>query len=146
VTVTVESVAAVETFLLRHEVLGRGVTPTDLARPDDDHPDTASLVVRHEGAVVGTGTVRRQPPPFPSPHDGWQIRGMAVRGELRGRGIGTAILDAILDHVRARGGAVVWCNARIAAVSLYERAGFERVGEAFDDRVAGTQVRLAVVV
>ena len=69
--------------------------------------------------------------------EGWQVRGMAVEPELRGQGLGTAVLAAILDHVGDEG---VWCHARIAARSLYERHGFVVDGEPWDDAVAGTQV------
>ena len=65
---------------------------------------------------------------------------MAVEPELRGRGIGAAILTAIIGHVEHRGGGVVWCHARIGARSLYERHGFVAEGDPFDDAVAGPQV------
>lgn len=144
--VVVEAAAPAETYELRHRVLGRGASPADVARPDDHDPSSGHVVARLGGAVVGTGTVRRQAPPFPSDLPGWQIRGMAVRDDLRGGGIGTRILDAILDHVGAGGGGLVWCNARVAAASLYRRAGFEEHGEPFTDPVAGRQVRLRRVV
>jgi GNAT superfamily N-acetyltransferase len=123
----VELVAATETLELRRRVLGRA--------SDDTDPRSAHAVVRLDGAVVATGTLRRE-------GDGWQLRGMAVEPAMRGNGLGTAVLHALLTHVRGRG--AVWCHARIAAASLYERAGFVRDGEPFDDPVAGTQVRMVL--
>jgi hypothetical protein len=37
-----------------------------------------------------------------------------------------------VDHARAHGADRVWCNARIAARTLYERAGFQATSEEFN--------------
>ena len=57
---------------------------------------------------------------------------MATAEGWRRRGLGTAILEACLDHAVANGGGEVWCNARTPALGLYERAGFEAVGDEFE--------------
>jgi GNAT superfamily N-acetyltransferase len=62
----------------------------------------------------------------------WRVRGMATAPEVRGRGAGSAILAALLEHARDRGATRVWCNARVRARSLYERAGFTVTSEEFD--------------
>jgi ribosomal protein S18 acetylase RimI-like enzyme len=62
----------------------------------------------------------------------WRIRGMATAPAARGRGAGTAVLDALLAHARANGATRVWCNARIGARTLYERAGLGVVSEEFE--------------
>lgn len=142
----VEQTAASATFPLRLEILGRGSAAHDLARPDDDHPTSGHFVVRVGSEVAGTGTVRQRVVPLPSPWPGWQIRGMAVREDLRGRGIGGAILDAVIDHVRSHGGGLLWCHARVAAASLYLRAGFQAQGPEVDDPVAGRQVLMSRLV
>ncbi|HVE90814.1 MAG TPA: GNAT family N-acetyltransferase [Actinomycetota bacterium] len=135
-----ERVRARETFELRHRVLRRGTTPAGVGAPDDDQPDSAHFVVRESGRVVATGTVRRRRPPPPDSADGWQVRGMAVEPEMRNKGYGSRILSAVLDHVGGHGGGLIWCHARLGALSLYRRAGLEPVGEPFEDEVAGLQV------
>jgi ribosomal protein S18 acetylase RimI-like enzyme len=62
----------------------------------------------------------------------WRVRGMAVRADCRGSGLGTRVLEALLAHVRSRGGGLVWCTARLPAMSLYERAGFRSLGSPVD--------------
>jgi ribosomal protein S18 acetylase RimI-like enzyme len=62
----------------------------------------------------------------------WRVRGMATAPDARGRGLGTAVLDALLEHATAHGARRVWCNARTPARSLYERAGFRAVSEEFE--------------
>jgi GNAT superfamily N-acetyltransferase len=62
----------------------------------------------------------------------WRVRGMATAPEHRGRGVGAAILEQLVDHARAKGATRVWCNARTPALGLYERAGFERESDEFE--------------
>lgn len=139
-------VPAEVTFPLRLRVLGRGARPADLARADDDHPDSAHFASCRNGQVVATGTVRRRQPPFPTDSDGWQIRGMAVEEAERGEELGTAILEVIIEHVAERGGGVLWCHVRVRAKSLYRRAGFGTRGEPFVDLVAGEQILMFRIV
>ncbi len=66
----------------------------------------------------------------------WRVRGMATEPEARCRGAGTAVLEALIAHARANGATLVWCNARVRAVTLYERAGFRAVSDEFEvDRI-----------
>ncbi len=62
----------------------------------------------------------------------WRVRGMATAPQARGHGAGTAVLDALLGHAAAGGAVRVWCNARVGARSLYERAGFRATSEEFE--------------
>lgn len=93
----VTSVGAEETYDLRHRVLGRGATAADVAAADDDDPDSGHFVIKVDGAVVATGTVRRRGSPRAGDGSHWQVRGMAVEPPFRGRGLGSSVLRAILD-------------------------------------------------
>lgn len=132
-------VPGVETYELRHRVLGRGTTPADVESADDSDPDSGHYAIKIDGDVVATGTIRRKPSPR-GQEQAWQIRGMAVRPELRGRGLGSDVLSDLIRHAETGGADLIWCYARVAARTLYERYGFEVEGEPFDDSVAGTQV------
>lgn len=79
------------------------------------------------GALVGVGLIGPDGGP-----GAWRIRGMATAPEARGRGAGTAVLGALIEHARAQGATRVWCNARIGARSLYERAGLRVASEEFE--------------
>jgi len=72
----------------------------------------------------------------------WRVRGMATKAAARGRGAGTAILRALLDHARAEGARSVWCNVRTPARSLYERAGFRTVSDEFELPGIGPHFRM----
>jgi ribosomal protein S18 acetylase RimI-like enzyme len=62
----------------------------------------------------------------------WRVRGMATAPHARGRGAGTAVLAALLEHAATHGAQRVWCTVRIGARSLYERAGFRVISEEFE--------------
>jgi uncharacterized protein (TIGR02453 family) len=76
----------------------------------------------------------------------WRIRGMATAPQARGRGAGTAVLEALVRHASAHGATSVWCNARVRAIPLYERAGLRVVSEVFEPPDIGPHVRMELPV
>ncbi|HEY4068201.1 MAG TPA: GNAT family N-acetyltransferase [Burkholderiaceae bacterium] len=60
------------------------------------------------------------------------VIGMMVRSEAQGQGIGRRLLEACIQEARAADGLVMLTltvtAGNLAAVRLYERAGFERYG------------------
>lgn len=61
----------------------------------------------------------------------WELENIVVGSEFRGQGIGTLLIDALLAHVQATNGSVVFLEVResnTAARSLYEKAGFRESG------------------
>jgi putative acetyltransferase len=89
-------------------------------------PRGAFFVVRDSGAVVGSVGVERL--------DGGsaELHRLYLDAGLRGRGIGRALADAVLDWCRARsiGHLVLWSDTRFdRAHVLYERMGFVKTGE-----------------
>jgi predicted GNAT family N-acyltransferase len=58
---------------------------------------------------------------------------MAVIKEWRGRGVGEALLKALLDQARALGYSTVELHAQSHAIPFYEKFGFETYGDEFDE-------------
>lgn len=82
------------------------------------------LLARDEdGQPVGTGRL------LPDGH----IGRMAVLKGWRGQGIGSALLNALVDLARQQGLNSVRLNAQCSALGFYRRHGFVAVGEVFDD-------------
>lgn len=70
---------------------------------------------------------------------------MAVRANARNSGLGRRVLDALVAAARARGAREVALNAEAAAERFYARAGFERLGDAFEvDGIAHVAMRRAL--
>jgi predicted GNAT family N-acyltransferase len=60
---------------------------------------------------------------------------MAVRRDLRGAGVGRAMLDALAAAARARGDRELALHAQVSAAGFYRDAGFVAHGPVFE--VAG---------
>jgi predicted GNAT family N-acyltransferase len=58
--------------------------------------------------------------------------------------VGRLLLDASLELVGARGGDLVWCDARTTAAGFYERAGFTVVAGPYDKPGVGPHVGMLV--
>ena len=140
----VERVPVADTLALRARVLRPGGPPESARVPGEDHPEAAAYAALDDGEIIGCVVLFPDLcPDLPDRAAGsGRIRGMATATEWRGAGVGGAVLDAALEHVRAGGGDLVWCNARTPARRLYERAGFRQVGEEWIEGDLGPHVRM----
>jgi ribosomal protein S18 acetylase RimI-like enzyme len=134
-TITIEQVEAVDTYPLRAQELRQG---RPLEMDGDDAPYALHLAARIDGGEI-VGVVRFHPRDCPwRPGEGsWQLRGMATDPRVRGLGAGRALVAEGLSRVAARGGDLVWCDARRDAVGFYERIGFTIVTDEYDLRPVG---------
>ncbi|HEY2344591.1 MAG TPA: GNAT family N-acetyltransferase [Xanthomonadaceae bacterium] len=88
-----------------------------------------------ENRPIGTGRLSPQR----------KIGRLAVLAEWRGRGVGEALLSALVDAARMQRWADVELNAQVDAIGFYLKHGFEPFGEEFEE--AGIQhqaMRLAL--
>ena len=74
--------------------------------------------------------------------DAFQMRGVAVDENFRKRGVATALVEACLDAAESQNGAILWCLARLVAVGVYEKAGFEKIGAQFEIEGIGPHFRM----
>ncbi len=121
---------------LRSELLRPFEPPEALVYVGDDAPDTLHAGAFLGDELVGIATVCRDPLPGSSATDEWRLRGVAVRPQVQGRGIGRALLTACLAHAARHAGSLVWCNGRTTAEGFYRGLGFTVVGPEF--QVPGT--------
>lgn len=91
----------------------------DACDPDADHV----LARTADGRPIATGRLTR---------DG-RIGRLAVRREWRGRGVGRALVNHLLERARERGFADVRLAAQLSALPFYQRLGFIAEGEVFLD-------------
>jgi predicted GNAT family N-acyltransferase len=101
-------------------VVEQGVPPEielDEWDPQCDH----ALALEPGGRAVGTGRL------LPDGH----IGRMAVLRDWRGRGVGGAILAALVERAAARGMTRLVLNAQTHAAPFYARYGFVAFGDEF---------------
>lgn len=95
--------------------------------PREDEEDEFDPRARHvlardaNGNAIGTGRLATNA----------MIGRMAVMRDWRGRRVGEAMLNALLEQARALAYPAVELHAQTSAASFYERFGFERYGDEF---------------
>ncbi|HXF46123.1 MAG TPA: GNAT family N-acetyltransferase [Burkholderiaceae bacterium] len=91
---------------------------------DEFDPVSVHAIARDRaGRPLGTGRL------LPDGH----IGRMAVLREARGRGVGAALLAALIEEARRRGHAEVVLSAQLHAVPFYARFGFAVAGDTFEE-------------
>jgi predicted GNAT family N-acyltransferase len=127
---------------LRQLVLRPGRSFEETAFPGDDAPGAVHFGAYREGELLAVATLLDSPHPERAAVRACQVRGMASHPSVRGAGFGSAALAACVAEARARGAALVWCNAREAALAFYLRAGFVVTGERFEIAGIGPHLRM----
>jgi predicted GNAT family N-acyltransferase len=80
-------------------------------------------LARLDGRAVGTGRL------LPDAH----IGRMAVLKECRAMGVGSRILESLVQRARERGDSEVVLSAQVHALAFYARHGFSAFGEAYEE-------------
>lgn len=127
-----------EILALRHAVLRAGRPLESAYYPGDERGDG-----RHWGAWMSeelVACVSLYTVEGPST----QLRGAATAPAWRRQGIGETLMRTAIADWWADGAAPrdLWCNARVAAVTLYERLGFVAEGERFEVPQIGPHQRM----
>ncbi len=122
-----------ETWPLRQEVLRPDRDLSGSQWPGDTDASTQHYGIDIDGLIVAIGSLMLAPHDCACGPDVWQLRGMAVSPQHRGAKYGSQLLGYMVGDARDRLGAkTIWCNARIRATNLYERAGFEFASDVFE--------------
>ena len=100
----------------------------------DAHPNQLQVVAERDGEVIGTMQLSFLP--GIAFRGGWrgQIEAVRIAGELRGQGLGGAMIDWAVERFRERGchmAQLTSMNTRTDAHRFYERLGFTATHEGF---------------
>lgn len=126
-------ISVIETYDLRHRYLRPNQPLSACAFPYDTAPSALHLGAFLNGRLIGIGSIVPEPRESALYPRSWRIRGMAVREEARGTGVGGAILQALIDYARTYPlPAEIWCNGRAHVKGFYERFGFAQEGALFE--------------
>lgn len=100
---------------------------------DEFEPTSTHFLVRVDGVPAGTSRWRRT-------SGGVKLERFAVLPEFRGRGVGKALVQTVLDDVFSQQPEPIeriYLNAQLKAMPLYASFGFVAVGPMFEE--AGIQ-------
>jgi predicted GNAT family N-acyltransferase len=96
--------------------------PAEIELDDMDAPSLHAIAFEN-AKPIGTGRL------LPDGH----IGRMAILKEWRRRGIGAAILKALIDAAERRGDREIALSAQLHAVEFYRTHGFEPVGDVYEE-------------
>ena len=113
--------------LLRNEVLrrplGLELTEEELERERSNY----HLVCEENGELIGCLVL------VPQSDNEIKMRQVAVSPHARGQGIGRALTEFAEEFSRQRGFTRMTLHARSTAVPFYEKLGYERTGDEFEE-------------
>ena len=98
-------------------------------------PRVSVLVAEAAGAMIGYAVVRQAPDEAPAcvtGEDPVELARLYVERPWHGRGVAEALMQAVLDRARERGGRTLWLGVwehNPRARAFYARWGFREVGE-----------------
>jgi predicted GNAT family N-acyltransferase len=105
----------------------QGVAPS-MEVDEHDRKDAVHALALWNGVPAGTGRIVLEDPATA------KIGRMAVIDDVRGRGVGRALLAFLEEQARARGAKKLVLWAQVQARPFYEKAGYRTVSEEpFDD-------------
>lgn len=67
---------------------------------------------------------------------GVKMERFAVLAEARGKGVGQALVAAVLEDINSNPlakGKIKYLNSQLTAIPLYSKFGFEKIGEMFEE-------------
>ena len=106
--------------------------PRELEWDAEDPECIHALALDADGNALGTARMC----------DAGHIGRMAVLHSWRGRGIGSRLLETLVEYARERGYASVHLNAQIHALAFYETHGFHAHGDVYlEAGIAHRQMR-----
>lgn len=115
-------------FAIRREVfVGEQNCPPELEWEYED--ESTHFLAKVDGVPAGASRWRKT-------NKGYKLERFAVLKLFRGHGVGQALVQTVLDDLPADA-SYVYMHAQIQAVTLYQRFGFVKVGEQFEE--AGIQ-------
>jgi predicted GNAT family N-acyltransferase len=120
---TIQPIAAAQTYALRHAVLWPEQPLAYVKLPDDDAGQHFGAF--EDGQLVSVISL------FISPDGVARFRKFATDAAWQGRGIGSALLRHTMAAAVAQGASTIWCDARQSTLPFYERFGLRPEGEVF---------------
>ncbi|MFN3802588.1 GNAT family N-acetyltransferase [Belliella pelovolcani] len=96
---------------------------------DEFEASSTHFLATVEGEPAGTARWRFT-------KNGIKLERFAVLKEMRGKGVGQALVQAVIDDIAESEQAkdkLLYMHAQLPAMSLYAKFGFEKVGEMFEE-------------
>ncbi len=121
-TIYIEQIRPELTWRLRQRVLYPAQKVYDMQMDEDN--EGYHFGAFEDNALIGVVSLFQNGKDF-------QFRKFAVDEGMQGKGIGTTLLNYIMDFAINEGADRIWCNARLSAIGFYLKAGFTQTSNFF---------------
>ena len=89
------------------------------------------IAVVNNGSLCAYGRLSEESPRR------FKISQMVVRPSMQGQGLGTRVLTKLTHEALEKGAEEIYLNARLHAVSMYEKLGFQASGQSYVAKSTG---------
>lgn len=132
IMIEIKQIEAAESIEIRSQVLRPGQAISACIYPHDNDEESFHLGAYFDGKLVSIVSFYLENHPNFKEEGQYRFRGMATLPNYRGKGLARAMLSEAFKKIKLIKSPLVWCNARILAVNLYEKLGMEIASEQFD--------------
>lgn len=141
--ILVKLIPSSETVPIRWSILRPGFPRETAIFVGDDVSTTQHFGGFLGGRLVGVASIYQTPSSDrPAVLRAWQLRGMATLPEVRGLGVGKALVEACESAALEAGDSLLWCNARAGALDFYVKLGWMVSSDEFDIPTVGPHRRM----
>ena len=138
----IKTILARDTHTIRHAILRQGQPKATCVFEGDDLNTTFHLGLFHHNQLIGVVSfMLASNEHLPGKHQ-YQLRGMALLRPYQNKGLGKLLIDAGIEKLAHLNCPIVWCHAREAAISFYNRNDFLAFGKPFHVPLIGTHLMM----
>ena len=130
--VEINKVGADKIRLLRHSELRKGQDFSTTSYLKDYEEGTFHMACIVDDKIVTCATLYAQTSMKIKSNNAYRLRGMATDSNFQRKGYARNLMVESFKELKKRNCDMVWCNARLVAVSFYESLGFKIKGDLFD--------------
>ena len=120
--IQIEQIFPSLTWKIRHEVMYPELPLDSVKLADDFEGVHFGLYLEHK--LTGVVSLFNE-------GDVYQFRKLAILSDAQKAGLGTQLMDYILDFCKIQKASKLWCNARVNAKEFYYKFGFHETQKTF---------------
>lgn len=117
---------------LRHKMLRQGKEFSTTSYKRDNEESTFHLGAFVANEIVSCATFYPENTDKAHAKNAYRLRGMATDINYSRNGYGMKIMTKAFNILKNRNCDLIWCNARLLAVSFYHAVGMKEIGCLFD--------------
>lgn len=129
----IREIPADAVYSVRQPVLRPGRPLSECIFEGDTFEKTLHLGLSLDENLIGVASFMQNSNPLFNEANQYQLRGMAVLSDYKGKGFGASLLIEGEKRLKNLGNnPFLWFNARDHAIGFYEKFGYKSIGEKFD--------------